>query len=120
MSRAYVFPGQGSQAVGMGRELAEAFATARQVFEEVNDALSQKLSVLMFEGPEADLMLTENAPPALMAASLGVVRVVEEDFGVDPAARGQYAAGHYPVRSAEARVGKRVGRTVCSWGWTDP
>lgn len=94
MSRAYVFPGQGSQAVGMGRELAEAFATARQVFEEVNDALSQKLSVLMFEGPEADLMLTENAQPALMAASLAVVRVVEKDFGVDLAAKGQYAAGH--------------------------
>src|SRR3546814_5900012 len=94
MSRAYVFPGQGSQAVGMGHELAEAFATARQVFEEVNDALSQKLSVLMFEGPEADLMLTENAQPALMAASLAVVRVVEKDFGVDLAARGQYAAGH--------------------------
>lgn len=94
MSRAFVFPGQGSQAVGMGRELAEAFATARQVFEEVNDALSQKLSVLMFEGPEADLTLTENAQPALMAVSLAVVRVAEKDFGVDLAARGTFAAGH--------------------------
>jgi [acyl-carrier-protein] S-malonyltransferase len=94
MSRAYVFPGQGSQAVGMGRELAEAFATARQLFEEIDDALSQKLSKLMFEGPEAELTLTENAQPALMAASLAVVRVVEKDFGVDLAAKGKYAAGH--------------------------
>ena len=94
MSRAYVFPGQGSQAVGMGRDLAEAFATARQVFEEIDDALSQKLSRLMFEGPEAELTLTENAQPALMAASLAVVRVAEKDFGVDFAAKGQYAAGH--------------------------
>ena len=94
MSRAFLFPGQGSQAVGMGKDLAEAFATARQLFEEVDDALSQKLSKLMFEGPEADLTLTENAQPALMAASMAVVRVLEKDFGVDLVAKGGYAAGH--------------------------
>lgn len=94
MSRAFLFPGQGSQAVGMGKELAEAFATARHLFQEVDDALSQKLSGLMFEGPEADLTLTENAQPALMAVSLAVVRVAEKDFGVDLAAKGVFAAGH--------------------------
>lgn len=94
MSRAFLFPGQGSQAVGMGKELAEAFATARHLFQEVDDALSQKLSALMFEGPEADLTLTENAQPALMAVSLAVVRVAEKDFGVDLAAKGAFAAGH--------------------------
>lgn len=94
MSRAYLFPGQGSQAVGMGKELAAAFATARHLFQEVDDALSQKLSAVMFEGPESDLTLTENAQPALMAASLAVVRVLEKDFGVDLAAKGAYAAGH--------------------------
>jgi len=94
MGRAYVFPGQGSQAVGMGKGLAEAFATARQVFQEVDDALSQKLSVLMFEGPEADLTLTQNTQPALMACSLAVVRVAEKDFGIDLAATGSFVAGH--------------------------
>lgn len=94
MSRAFLFPGQGSQAVGMGKELAEAFATARHLFQEVDDALSQKLSALMFEGPEADLTLTENAQPALMAVSLAVVRVAEKDFGADLAAKGAFAAGH--------------------------
>ena len=81
MKRAFVFPGQGSQAVGMGRILAAAFAPARQVFAEVDDALSQKLSQLMFEGPEGDLTLTENAQPALLAASLAVVRVLEAEGG---------------------------------------
>lgn len=94
MSRAFLFPGQGSQAVGMGKDLSAAFATARQLFQEVDDALSQKLSALMFEGPDSDLMLTENAQPALMAASLAVVRVLEKDFGVDLAAKGSFAAGH--------------------------
>ncbi len=73
MKRALVFPGQGSQAVGMGRELADAFAAARDTFEEVNEALRQHLSRLMFEGPESDLVLTENAQPALMAVSLAVM-----------------------------------------------
>lgn len=94
MSIAFVFPGQGSQAVGMGKDLAAAFAAARHVFQEVDDALSQKLSVLMFEGPEADLTLTENAQPALMAVSVAVVRVLEQEFGVSLVAKGAYAAGH--------------------------
>lgn len=94
MSRAIVFPGQGSQAVGMGRELAEAFPVARQVFEEVDDALNQKLSQIMWEGPEADLTLTENAQPALMAVSLAVVRVLEDQGGWKIADKGAYVAGH--------------------------
>lgn len=94
MSRAFLFPGQGSQAVGMGKDLSAAFPAARHLFQEVDDALSQKLSGLMFDGPETDLTLTENAQPALMAASLAVVRVLEKEFGVDLAATGAYAAGH--------------------------
>jgi len=94
MTRAFVFPGQGSQAVGMGRELAEAFPVARQLFQEVDDALSQKLSALMFEGPEADLTLTENAQPALMAVSLAVVRVLESEGRVDLATSAAFVAGH--------------------------
>lgn len=93
MARAFVFPGQGSQAVGMGRELAGAFATAKLVFEEVDDALGQNLSRLMFEGPEGDLTLTENAQPALMAVSVAVARVLEKDGGVD-LAKARFVAGH--------------------------
>lgn len=81
MARAFVFPGQGSQAVGMGRDLAAAFATARLVFQEVDEALGQNLSRLMQEGPESELILTENAQPALMAVSLAVVRIIEKDGG---------------------------------------
>ena len=94
MKRAFVFPGQGSQAVGMGRALAEAFAPARRLFQEVDDALSQHLSRLMFEGPESDLVLTENAQPALMAASLAAIRVLEEECGLDPPRHVAYVAGH--------------------------
>lgn len=94
MSRALVFPGQGSQAVGMGRDLAEAFAPAREVFEEVDDALSQRLSRLMFEGPESELTLTENAQPALMAVSLAVVRVLEREGGLDLSRHAAFVAGH--------------------------
>ncbi len=94
MTRAFVFPGQGSQAVGMGRALAEAFTPARLVFEEVDEALKQKLSRLMFEGPESDLTLTENAQPALMAVSLAVVRVIEAEGGVGIADKGSFVAGH--------------------------
>ncbi|MBX6369233.1 MAG: ACP S-malonyltransferase [Rhodospirillales bacterium] len=94
MSRAFVFPGQGSQAVGMGRDLAEAFAPAREVFEEVDDALSQRLSRLMFEGPESELTLTENAQPALMAVSLAVVRVLEREGGLDLSRHAAFVAGH--------------------------
>ena len=75
MTRAFVFPGQGSQAVGMGRELAGAFEIARHTFQEVDEALQQNLSRLMFEGPESDLTLTENAQPALMSVSMAVMRV---------------------------------------------
>lgn len=92
--RAFVFPGQGSQAVGMGKALAEAFAPARLVFEEVDDALGQKLSHLMFEGPEADLTLTENAQPALMAMSLAVLRVLETEGSFKLADKASYVAGH--------------------------
>lgn len=94
MARAFVFPGQGSQAVGMGVALAEAFPVARQVFEEVDDALDQHLSRLMAEGPEGDLTLTENAQPAIMAASLAVARVLESEGGFMLAEKGSYVAGH--------------------------
>jgi [acyl-carrier-protein] S-malonyltransferase len=94
MKRAFVFPGQGSQAPGMGRELAEVFPSARLLFEEIDDALSQHLSRLMFEGPESDLRLTENAQPALLAASLAVIRVLEAEAGFDIARQLAYVAGH--------------------------
>src|SRR5579883_323828 len=94
MSRAYVFPGQGSQAVGMGKELAAAFPKAREIFGEVDEALRQNLSRLMFEGPEADLTLTENAQPALMAVSLAVARVLERDGGLDLKRHVAFVAGH--------------------------
>jgi len=92
--RAFVFPGQGSQAVGMGLALSQAFAPAREVFEEVDDALDQSLSRLMFEGPDEDLRLTENAQPALMAVSLAVVRVIEREGGKMLASACSFVAGH--------------------------
>jgi [acyl-carrier-protein] S-malonyltransferase len=94
MVRALVFPGQGSQAVGMGRDLADAFAVARHGLEEVDDALGQRLSKLMFEGPESELMLTENAQPALMAVSLAVMRVLEKEGGLDLRRHVALVAGH--------------------------
>ncbi|HTZ78736.1 MAG TPA: ACP S-malonyltransferase [Stellaceae bacterium] len=94
MARAAVFPGQGSQAVGMGRELAEAFPVARHTFEEVDEALRQRLSKLMFEGPESDLTLTENAQPALMAVSLAVIRVLVQEGGFDLPRHAAFVAGH--------------------------
>ncbi|MBV8890324.1 MAG: ACP S-malonyltransferase [Alphaproteobacteria bacterium] len=94
MKRAFVFPGQGSQTPGMGRELAEAFPAARLLFEEVDDALSQHLSRLMFEGSESELTLTENAQPALLAASLAVIRVLEAEGGFDLGRQVDYVAGH--------------------------
>src|SRR5579864_671248 len=94
MKRAFVFPGQGSQQPGMGRDLAEAFAPARLLFEEVDDALSQRLSKLMFEGPEDELTLTENAQPALMAVSLAAMRVLEKEGGLDPPRHVALVAGH--------------------------
>jgi len=94
MQRAFVFPGQGSQAVGMGRELAEALPVAREVFEEVDDALGQRLSRLMFEGPEEELVLTANAQPALMAVSVAVARVLVKDAGLDLTRHCRFVAGH--------------------------
>jgi len=94
MTRAFIFPGQGSQAIGMGKALADAFASARAVFEEVDEALSQKLSRLMWDGPEADLMLTENAQPAIMAASYAVIRVLQREAGLDFAKHARLVAGH--------------------------
>src|SRR5947207_5309102 len=94
MAIAFVFPGQGSQAVGMGAELAKAHASARAVFDEVDAALGQKLSDIMFEGPLETLTLTENAQPALMAVSLAVMRVLEQEKGFRLAAKVKYVAGH--------------------------
>jgi [acyl-carrier-protein] S-malonyltransferase len=93
MGLAFLFPGQGSQAVGMGSALFEAFASAREVFQEVDDALGQKLYALMSQGPEEDLTLTENAQPALMAVSMAVMRVLEAEFGVS-VSRAGFIAGH--------------------------
>jgi len=93
MSIAFIFPGQGSQAVGMGAELAKAYPAARAVFEEVDAALSHSLSRLIWEGPEAELTLTENAQPALMAVSLAAMRVLG-DKGLKLADRVAYVAGH--------------------------
>jgi [acyl-carrier-protein] S-malonyltransferase len=93
MSLAFVFPGQGSQAVGMGWELANAFTAAREVFEEVDEALGQSLSKLMRDGPEDQLTLTENAQPALMAVSVAVIRTLKAQFGVG-IERAAFVAGH--------------------------
>ncbi len=94
MSRAFVFPGQGSQSVGMGKDLAEAFPEARRTFEEVDDALSQKLFKIMAEGPEGDLNLTENTQPALMAVSMAIINVLKKEAGLDLAKACAYVAGH--------------------------
>ena len=91
---AFIFPGQGSQSVGMGRDLAAAFAPAREVFGEVDDTLNQKLSKLMFEGPAEELTLTENTQPALMAMSLAVLRVMEAEGGFVLRERAVVVAGH--------------------------
>ncbi|HEV2080857.1 MAG TPA: ACP S-malonyltransferase [Brevundimonas sp.] len=93
MTTAFLFPGQGSQAVGMGAALADAFPVAREVFAEVDDALHQRLSLLMREGPEDQLTLTENAQPALMAVSVAVMRALKAEFGVDVSSAA-FVAGH--------------------------
>ena len=94
MTRAFVFPGQGSQAMGMGKELASAFPVAKQLFEEVDEALSQPLTKLMFEGPEEDLTLTANAQPALMAVSLAIMRILETAGGLAIGDTAKFVAGH--------------------------
>lgn len=93
-SRAFVFPGQGSQVVGMGRPLVEAFSSAREVFEEIDEALKSKLSRIIWDGPESDLRLTENAQPALMAMSLAVIRVLEREGRLDLLRHASFVAGH--------------------------
>ncbi|MDX2309410.1 MAG: ACP S-malonyltransferase [Hyphomicrobium sp.] len=94
MAIAFVFPGQGSQEVGMGRDLAANFAAGKAVFEEVDDALGEKLSSLIWDGPKEALTLTENAQPALMAVSIAVMRVLESELGLDLAAKVKFVAGH--------------------------
>ena len=94
MARAFVFPGQGSQDVGMGKALAEAFPSAKAVFDEVDDALGQKLSAIIWEGPKETLTLTENAQPALMAVSMAVMRVLEKEKGFSLADKVKFVAGH--------------------------
>lgn len=124
MARAFVFPGQGSQAVGMGKALADAFAPARAVFEEVDEALRQSLSRMMFAGDGAELRLTENAQPALMTVSMAVLRTLEEEGGLSVPATAAFVAGHslgeytalaaagaFPVAEA-ARLLKRRGQAM--------
>lgn len=119
MTLAFIFPGQGSQAIGMGKSLADAFAAARQVFEEVDEALGEKLSRLMWQGEEVDLTLTANTQPALMAVSLAAMRALEAEFGVKVTAAscvaghslGEYsalaAAGAFTVADAARLLRKR-------------
>jgi [acyl-carrier-protein] S-malonyltransferase len=92
--RAFVFPGQGSQKVGMGVELAEASAAAREVFEEVDEALGQKLFAIMRDGPDDQLVLTENAQPAIMANAIAVLRILEKEGGISLADKADFVAGH--------------------------
>ena len=92
--RAFIFPGQGSQAVGMGQALAAASVAARELFQEVDEALGQNLFRLMVEGPPEDLQLTENAQPAIMANALATLRVLEREGGIRLADKAEYVAGH--------------------------
>lgn len=94
MTRAFIFPGQGSQVIGMGKDLADSYVTARQTFEEINDALGQNLTKIMWEGLESDLNLTENTQPALMAVSLAVMNVLTKDAGIVLPEVGAFVAGH--------------------------
>ena len=114
MSLAFIFPGQGSQTVGMGRGLADAFPAARLVFEEVDEALGEALTKVIWEGPAETLMLTENAQPGLMAVSLAAMRVLETEAGVDLARDARFVAGHslgeYSALAAAGALG--VGDTA--------
>ena len=94
MATAFVFPGQGSQAIGMGKALFDNFASAKAVFAEVDDALGQKLSDIIWNGPEVDLTLTENAQPALMAVSMAALFVLEAEYGIKLAQTAKFVAGH--------------------------
>src|SRR6476659_957046 len=121
MSIAFIFPGQGSQAVGMGAELAKAYTPARAVFAEVDEALGQPLSALMWEGPEDQLTLTENAQPALMAVSLAVIRVLGEEKGIALDKHVAFVAGHSigeysAIPRASSRRGAAPCKPRCRWG----
>ena len=109
IKRAFICPGQGSQIIGMGKELSDNMPSAREVFEEVNEALSQNLSGLMFEGTQEELTLTYNAQPALMASSLAVIRVLEKDFDIKVNETASYIAGHslgeYSALAAVGSIG---------------
>lgn len=94
MTRAFIFPGQGSQSVGMGKDLYDTFPEARDVFEEIDESLNRKLSKMIFEGPESDLNLTENTQPALMAVSMAAVRVLEKQKGIKLHQACMFVAGH--------------------------
>lgn len=114
MTRAFVFPGQGSQAVGMGKAIYEASATAREVFAEIDEALKQNLSKLMFEGPAEELTLTENAQPALMAVSLALVTVMRKDAGINIATAAKYVAGHSLGEYSALTAVKTLGLSDCA------
>lgn len=94
MTRSFIFPGQGSQFVGMGKDLADSFAEARELFQEIDESLSQNLSKIMFEGPEDQLGMTENTQPALMAVSVAVMRILEKQGGIDLVKSAKFVAGH--------------------------
>lgn len=114
--RAFVFPGQGSQFIGMGKDLAEAHPEARAVFEEVDDALGQKLSALMFEGDEADLNMTENTQPALMAVSVAVARILDKhtDGAWITAPQTKFIAGHSLGEYSALTAGGALGLADCA------
>ena len=116
--RAFIFPGQGSQAVGMGKALADASPAAREVFGEIDEALGQKLLRLMCDGPESDLTLTENAQPAIMANAIATLRVLEVEGNVRLAEKASFVAGHslgeYSALCAAGAID--LSTTAPSWG----